>query len=235
MLSGWRLTKPIETWTQADFYGADGFVVGETGFRERVEEIAQHRRELQLLPRPEAEMRVWTPWGMVQQTRCYTEGIWWHSTASHGGFQLAPEQNALVHPLLRNAACWYEEDQEWAKIAFTFPDLFTAYERKHADQTLRNDCPDAWEHLRRVILAHGESRTKDERQFHLDHSGDWIVVSAITSHQHLGFVECFAKIGGNRASGEVRQFLVASSEYQAGHFGFVIDEARHQAITPEQA
>lgn len=148
ILSGWRLTKPMALWVPDDFYGADGFVGDEAGFHAHVEDIAQHRRELQHLSRPETGCRIWTLWGMSQQSYCYAEGILCHATASHGGFQLAPEQNALVDTLWRNAHGWYEEDEEWAKVAFTFPQLFTTHERKHADRTLRSSYTQVWEQLR---------------------------------------------------------------------------------------
>ena len=235
MASAWRLRKPVADWTASDFSGADGFAQDEPAFRAHVEEIAQHRRELLSLPRPETGMRVSTLWGTSQQSYRYADGILCHSTAGHGGFHLSDECNAQVHAMLRNDDGWYEEDAEWAKVAFTFPALFTAYERKHADQSLRNDYPDAWEHLHRVTLEPGESRTKDERQFHLDHQAEWIVVSAITSRLHPGFVECIAKLGGNRALKDVRRYLVPSGEYQAGRFGFVIDETRHAPFAAQAA
>jgi hypothetical protein len=231
----WRLRKPIDTWTSADFYGADGFVADEAAFRAHVEEVAQHKRELVNLPRPETGMRVGTIWGTSQQSYRYADGILCHSTAGHGGFQLSAECNTQVNATLRNDDGWYEEDAEWAKVAFTFPELFAAYERKHADKSLRNDCPDAWEHLHGLTIQPGESRTKDERQFHLDHQADWIVVSAITSRLHPGFVECIAKLGGNQALKDVRQYLVPSSEYQAGRFGFVIEESRHVPFVAQAA
>lgn len=235
MASAWRLRKPIESRTPADFYGADGFVADEAAFRAHVEDVAQHKRELCCLPRPETGMRVGTPWGTSQQSYRYADGVLCHSTASHGGFNLSTDCNAQVHVMLRNDDGWYEEDAEWAKVAFAFPVLFTAYERRHADQSLRNDYPDAWEHLHGVTLAPGESRAKDERQFLRDHAGDWIVVSAITSRQHPGFVECIAKLGGNRVLMDVRQYLVPSGEYQAGRFGFVIDETRHAPFVAQAA
>lgn len=227
MLSGWRLSKPMTNWVEADLYGADGIVADEAAFRAHVEDIAQHRRELADLPRPETQMRVGTPWGASQQSYRYADGILCHSTASHGGFHVDAERNARVHAMLRNADGWYEEDGEWAKVAFSFPDLFTVRERNGADRSLRNDYPDAWEHIYGVTLAPGESRVKDERHFRKDHAHDWIVVAAIRSDKHPGFVECVAKLGGNRALDEVRYYLVPSPAYQADRFGFVIDEARH--------
>ncbi|MCP5386060.1 MAG: hypothetical protein H6916_04480 [Novosphingobium sp.] len=227
MASAWRLSKPIDTWVMTDFHGADGFVADETAFRAHVEDVAQHKRELAALPRPETGMRVGTPWGTSQQSYRYADGILCHSTAGHGGFFLSTERNALVDAQWRNADGWYEEDAEWAKVAFTFPDRFTTRERRCAAETLRHDYPDVWEQMHGVTLAPGESRVKDERQFRADHAADWVVVAAIRSDRHPGFVECVAKIGGNRALAEERLYLVPGGEYHVGRFGFVIDEGSH--------
>lgn len=79
-----------------------------------------------------------------------------------------------------------------------------------------------------TILAPGESRRKDHRAFEAEHAADWIVVSAITSEQQRGFVECIATTGGQRGAGaEGRRFLVPADEYEIGRFGFVIDPYRH--------
>ena len=56
---------------------------------------------------------------------------------------------------------------------------------------------------------------------------DWIVVAAINSSHSPGFVECVAKLGGERRSREERRFLIPKTEYEIGRFGFVIDPARH--------
>ena len=90
-------------------------------------------------------------------------------------------RNVLVDEAWRNADGWYEEDSEWAKVAATFPELFTSYERACADETLRHSEPDAYERIHGVVLGPGQSRVKDERQFRSDHAADWIVISAINS------------------------------------------------------
>lgn len=235
MVSAWRLSKLIDNWVSADFYGSDGFATDEAAFRAHVEDVAQHKRELAMLPRPETGMRVGSPWGTSQQSYRYSDGILCHSTASHGGFYLSPERNALVNALWRNDAGWYEEDAEWAKVAFTFPDLFTTRERRCANESLGNDYPDAWEHIHGVTLAPGESRVKDEWQFRARHATDWIVIAAIRSDRNPGFVECVAKIGGNRSLADERLYLVPVGEYQAGRFGFVIDERKHGRFEPQAA
>ena len=149
--------------------------------------------------------------------------------SGHGGFHLSTERNAKVHPLLRKDTPWYEEDCEWAIVAISFPDLFTAYERSMAEKTILNTWPDAWEKIHGRSLAEGESWAKDRRAFDQRHAADYIVMSAILSDQRPGMTEVVAKIGGGHIrGGEKRRFLVASDEYAVrGRFGFVIDLARH--------
>ena len=123
----------------------------------------------------------------------------------------------------------YKEDAEWAIVAITFPHLFTAFERRCAKRTIKDAWPDAWETIFGTMLAPGESYEKDRRNFEQSHANDWIVISAIISTHCKGFVECAATPGGRRgAATEERRFLVPSAEYEAGHFGFVIDPNRHQ-------
>ena len=145
-----------ERWTPGDFYGCGGFVAGEGGFRSYVEERASHRRQLSRLARPSIMSGAHTPWGCAQQTQLYSEGIVSHSTAEHGGFHLAPHRNAMVNPAWRNDDGWYEEDCQWSKVAMTFPELFTSFERKCANDTLRHGEPDADDELIGVGLAIAE-------------------------------------------------------------------------------
>lgn len=226
--SGWRIARPMAEWTRSDFYGHGGDLADESAFRSKVREHAQHIEERRRLGLRDIPGGAHTPWGPSQGGTVYTEGITSHSTAGHGGFKLSADRNRHVHPMLRAAGGWYEEDECWAIVAFTFPQLFTALERRHAEQTIKDSWPDAWEAISGAILAPGESRRKDQRAFEAAHASDWIVVSAITSEQQHGFVECIATPGGKRGVGtEERRFLVPSLEYDIGRFGFIIDPDRH--------
>ena len=226
--SGWRIARPMAEWTRSDFYGHGGDLADESAFRSKVLEHAQHIEERRLLGRRDIPGGAHTPWGPSQGGTVYDEGITSLSTAGHGGFKLSADRNRKVHPMLRLAVGWYEEDECWAIVAFTFPQLFTALERRHAERTIKDSWPDAWEAISGAILAPGESRTKDQRAFEAAHAKDWIVVSAITSEQQQGSVECIATPGGKRGLGtEERRFLVPASEYDIGRFGFVIDPDRH--------
>jgi hypothetical protein len=229
LASAWRLARPLSELKRADFFGHEGRIEDEAAFRARVFETARHKRELSALRRTQTRMTASTPWGPSQLATIYADGIVFHMTASHGGFHLSIERNARVSPLLRKSSPWYEEDVEWAIVALTFPDLFTAYERKCADEAIRNSCPSAWEQIHGRELAPGESWRKDRQAFEHKHAGDWVVISAIYSSHHEGMTEVVATRGGvqDRHADE-RRFLVPSAEYASrGPFGFVIDEHRH--------
>jgi hypothetical protein len=228
LASAWRLHGPMERWTRSDFYRHGGELDDEAAFRARVHENAEHQRQRAALARREIRSGANTPWGSSQGATIYADGVVCHSTAGHGGFHLDAAHNAKVHPTLRAADGWYEEDCAWAAVAQAFPDLFTSYERRCADRTIRDWYPDAWEAIHGRFLQAGESHEKDRRNFERDHASDWVVISAIRLDQHPGMTECVATLGGNRRGPEQRRYLVPSDEYDPGRFGFVIDEARHR-------
>jgi hypothetical protein len=215
--------------TRVDFVGHDGRLADEAEFRARVTETAGHRRDLAKLNRVRTRMSASTPWGGSQMAVTYADGVVVHMTAGHGGFHLSADRNAKIHPLLRKDTPWYEEDCEWAIVAVTFPDLFTAYERSMAKKTIRNTWPDAWETIHQCVLAGRESWAKDRRAFDQGHRNDFVVTSAILSDQHPAMTEVVATVGGSHVrDGEERRFLIPSDEYaERGRFGFVIDLARH--------
>ncbi|MFC5423171.1 MAG: hypothetical protein DI537_20890 [Stutzerimonas stutzeri] len=227
LATGWQIARPLAEWRRSDFYGHSGELDNEAAFRAKVLEHAQHQRDKRTLGRREVHSRAQTPWGISHGATVYAEGVESHSTAGHGGFKLSAERNEHVHPLLRAMDGWYEEDCAWAIVAITFPDLFTSFERRCAERSVKDSWPDAWETIFGVVLGPGESYEKDRRAFHEAHADDWIVVSAIASGHHEGFVECVATPGGRRGAGtEERRFLVPADEYAVGRFGFVIDPSR---------
>jgi hypothetical protein len=230
LVTGWRIRRPMTKWTRDDFYGHNGDLADENAFRAKVLENAEHQREKTALGRREERFAVSTPWGPSQGATVYADGVVFHSTAGHGGFLLSPDRNRKVHPSIRVTGGTYEEDEAWAIVAFSFPHLFTAFERRAAERTMKDSFPDAWEAITGNVLGTGESWKKDERAFFAAHRDDWIVVSAITSEQQSGFTEVIATPGGKRGPGsEERRFLVPSGEYRVGRFGFVIDPERHAA------
>lgn len=230
LASAWRLEHLLQDMTRADFYSHEGRLADEAAFRSRVLETAEHKRELAALGRVQVRMACSTPWGGSQHATVYAEGVVFHMTASHGGFSLSTDRNAEIHAMLRSADGFYEEDEAWVAVAITFPVLFTAFEKRCAETTLKNWEPDAWEVIRGIVLTSGESHVKDRRAFEHAHAGDWIVISALRSDHHPGMTEVIATLGGRRDHGiEEQRFIVPSSEYAVGRFGFVIDRARHAA------
>jgi hypothetical protein len=226
LASAWRLRPPMEEWVQTDFYGHGGELEDEAAFRARVHENAEHQRQRAALGRRKIHSHANTPWGVSQGATVYATGIVVYSTAGHGGFHLDAAHNAKVHPALRASDGWYEEDCAWAAVAETFPELFTDYERRCAERTIRDWYSEAWEAIHRQPLRPGESHEKDRRDFERSHAAHWVVISAIRSDRHADMTECVATLGGDRRAAEQRRYLVPADEYR-GRFGFVIDKARH--------
>lgn len=228
LVTGWRIRRPMAEWTRSDFFGHSGEIADEDAFRAKVLEQAEHNQEKLALGRREERSGAHTPWGPSQGATVFAEGVVCHSTAGHGGFYLSEERNRKVHPTLRDSSGFYEEDEAWAIVAISYPQLFTGYERRCAERTVKDSYPDAWEAITGTVLQPGESRKKDEQAFRQKHAADWVVVSAITSDHEKGLVECIAKLGARHGIGtEERRFLVPADEYNIGRFGFVIDPDRH--------
>lgn len=228
LVTAWRIGRPVAEWKRADFYGHSGELADEAAFRARILENAEHQREKRSLGRREIASTAYTPWGPSQGATLYAEGITCHSTAGHGGFFLSAERNRKVNPMLRSRDGYYEEDECWAIVAISFPHLFTSFERRCAESTMKDSWPDEWETITGTVLQPGESRRKDERAFLAEHADDWLVQSAILSDQHPGFTEVIATKGGRHGHDvERRRFLVPSAEYRMGRFGFVVDPGRH--------
>lgn len=229
LASAWRKFGPLDELRRDHFHGHDGRVENEVVFRDRVIETVDHMNALSGLSRVPRKIAASTPWGGSQLATIYAEGVIKHSTAGHGGFHLSPDRNSQVDLAVRTDGGWYEEDAEWAIVAVTFPALFTAYERRCADETLRNSWPAFWEKIHGRSLGPGKSWSKDRAEFDRLHIDSWVVVAAIQSSNHAEMTEVIATIGGRReARCEERAFLVPQTEYAARKpFGFVIDPERH--------
>ena len=68
-----------------------------------------------------------TPWGAIQRRRMVVKGVVRITTASHGGYYVAPWKAALMPEMLRLCATfaggtWYEEDCDTAIVHAAFPD-----------------------------------------------------------------------------------------------------------------
>lgn len=237
LLTLWRSCKPVSECTLADFYSSGHFLESVDQFHSKVIEIAQNEWEKARLGRCQRSApSVSTPWGSAQTLTVFADGIESFTTAEHGGFRLSPKRNAQVHPAWRADTQWYEEDCEWAIVAHTFPDYFTAFEQRCAVRTLRDQYPDEWELVTGEKLTDKQSRVRRERSFFASHRDDWIVYSALYSHDDPNLIKCHARKGrGCSSAPETREFLVPRNEYCIGEFGFVIDTARHTELSPADA
>jgi hypothetical protein len=208
-------------------------------FIARVEELKHHHDQQQALGRTSEGCKTNTPWGQADGVDRYVKGLNRYNTPGHGGFKVAATLNARIPEILRNADGWYEEDSEWAKIAFALPEFFTDFEKKHALSTVINWYPDEYEALTGKIIPEGQSQEKDKKLFTARNADNWVVISASSSKEHEGMVETWATKGGHRKEWngpeiEEKRFLVPSTDYNSRQlgFGFVIDPAQHAEFTP---
>lgn len=111
-----------------------------------------------------------TPWGPAQNTTKIADGIFFVSTASHGGFWLSRERlnqmpDALKVNKFTNGAAWFEEDCEYARVVIAFPDLFPAVPEEDAKRNLKEYGWRAYEQHFEEELQPGDSWAKDEEIF----------------------------------------------------------------------
>ena len=173
-----------------------------------------------------------TPGGWADSKTVYTDGVAFYGTPGHGYMKLSAEMNRKVPEPYRLAGGWYEEDQDWARVAGAFPELFTDRENRNAEKTLRNWLPDAYMKVTGKTLTSSDSYVLAKREFDEAHKSDFVVISASMSSTHAGMVECHAALGGDRSSPS-RKFLVPMDQYRLRNssHGFVIDESQHEEMT----
>ena len=181
--------------------------------------------------------KVRTPWGTADNSREVAEGVTWHSTPSHGGFQLSRQRMTTVRnkfPGLETFAGgpWFEEDCDWCFVALTFPELFKSQDLKAAESTLRNNSPKHWEHIYGRELQPGESSTKDRERFEAENANNLCVVSASGDWKKgvpKGMVEVTVTIGRQRDLSKARKFLVPQEDYDTRktYYAFVVDPCKY--------
>lgn len=93
-------------------------------------------REFGESPQPTA-----SPWGAVQTAMRVAAGIWFVSTASHGGYLLSTERRLAMPEHLKTVHTfaghdWFEHDCDWCLVALAFPDTFPPGAMEHARATL---------------------------------------------------------------------------------------------------
>lgn len=171
-------------------------------------------------------MATTTPWGLSQSKKTITRGINCYSTAGHGGYKVSDKLNQQIPAYMRNADGWYEEDCEWAIVVIVFSNLFSPEDYIHAEKTLRNTFPDAYEKFFNITLEPGQSHSKDERLFYEANKQNWLACAAWGDwHEKIpaGMVGVVATQGLDRTQNRIeRFFLVPSERYQTRRFSYVI-------------
>lgn len=234
--------RPIDTLVKADFWGHSGQFDTQDAAKEDILDRQRDYEQIQTFGRVSIPSADRTPWGKSQHATRYGDGVVSHSTAGHGGFKLTKKRNEQVHPALRSDNGYYEEDCDWAAVAWTFPELFSKRENAAAHNDILNWQPEAYEAITKSELKEGQSLKRDEAIFNERHANDYVVISA-TGKEHG--VYCTATLGGKRAryEGNTRidveevEFIVPADEYaKRSMHGFVIDPDRHQRLeAPEPA
>lgn len=87
-----------------------------------------------------------TPWGYSDSKEPTSNpDVTFYGTPSHGGFHVKGKALDRIPPEYHvgfaGETGWYEEDCDWAIVARFFPELFTAEEREHAENTIRHYHP----------------------------------------------------------------------------------------------
>jgi hypothetical protein len=179
-------------------------------------------------------MGIWTPWGLSDSNTALAPGIGSYSTPSHGGIHLDDEHNRKMPEAMRNVDGWYEEDCEWAKVAFVFPYAFKPEHVQAAIHTIKNWLPHEYEKVTGIKLKPEESMKLRDEIFHEAHKDHLQVVCAFgdwAQNVPKGMVGVIMSKGGLRINGE-RYFLVPEKEYTQSTF-VIEDEKKYEEVNSD--
>lgn len=194
-----------------------------------------------------------SPWGTIQYVYHVGHGIYFVSTAGHGGMYIPPRYNKLIPEYFRNAGGWYEEDCDFAIPCFILgaayffhaPHTVRFILSGEAEKSVMEWSPYQWERYTGKTLEPGQSHIKDEMEFLKANADKLIGISAIGGPIRSdsypgaviipeGFVAVTATKGGVRsAHAEARTFLVPQAEYSKRNetIRFIVDPERHPLIS----
>ncbi len=136
-----------------------------------------------------------TPWGPSQTSREIAPGIWFYSTASHGGYHLSLDRFATFRQFFPDYRLfagdpWFEEDCDAALVTITFAEDFSDQDVLFAEQGIRacvqyeKGSEGPWLRVWTTITNNHAFAPALQRaaNFRLDHADDWQVGSAGTNH-----------------------------------------------------
>lgn len=182
------------------------------------------------------EKKLKTPWGLSQEVREIAPGIRAVTTSSHGGYKLDPKRNAQVHVAWRRKGGWYEEDCEWAIVAYTFRDggFFSAADLDQAVRSLKAWNPDAYTFITGQSVKLEESHVLRERAEKEAASGKLQSYVAWGSWHNLvpkGKVGVACKVDGRNGTGPERFFLIPEEEYALRTGLFVVEPSKYEEVS----
>jgi hypothetical protein len=186
-----------------------------------------------------------TPWGPAQHAKDYAEGITVVDTEGHGGIKLSKDRNMAVHPALREASGWYEEDCAQYVVRFTFPeetrpspangytiDRTAEYNYAEAKDGIRRWYPDAFEKVTGEPVLPGQSSVRDAQLWTEANADNFVGHTTGPDPDDENSVVVIAT-----RNGEEQRFRVPVDEYKAGsqwtnagHGRFVVDLDRHEQL-----
>jgi len=179
---------------------------------------------------------------VAQTSTQLCRGIAEYSTAGHGGIHVSPSLNSQIHEAWRIESGWYEEDCDWAIVAWHFPEVFQE-QQATAITSLKHYKPDEYTRVTGQKVKLSESHKLQERAFRKMHRNDLVVIAAFGAwHSAVpeGMVGVCAVSGGRDERGHyddrgLRNFLVPAEEYQGrGGLPFVVSLERHQEVPKDQ-
>jgi hypothetical protein len=181
---------------------------------------------------------MYTPWGQSDGQTTLAKGIISYTTPGHGGIHVEAELNKLIHEVWRSDEGWYEEDCEWAKVAFHFPLAFSAKERESAINTLKNWDPYKYMQVTGETLKPEDSMYIREDNWKREHDNHLQVICAC-GDWHVGVPDGMVyvtMIRGNKLNhqnnhhdkSDERYFLVPEADYKLPFA--IVDEKKYQEI-----
>lgn len=123
-----------------------------------------------------------TPWGPKEDEREVLPGVWWVTTAGHGGYWLRGDrvkQVGKVFPSFRQS--WFEEDCEWAIVDLALQsEIVDEAAIHHAVETVLmcagwDFCKERWQRVKAWIYDTGPGNVCLQRyqRFHAEHVTKW--------------------------------------------------------------
>jgi hypothetical protein len=171
-----------------------------------------------------------SPWGKIQTVKTISHGIWFVSTASHGGIKLSRKRQAEMPEEFRAKGAWYEEDCQYSLVILGFSEIFRENEVEIARRTAKNYYPDEYEQWSGQSVPVEESKIKKDRVF-LEQTKDKFVVSAAWADWQAGVPTGMVGVLAHKTSTkEEKWFLVPSEEYAQRKGCFVI-QPNHQEVS----